>query len=246
MHIDPRGTWRPPAYLPQHWEVGQQPPGAPALERAHSGSSERLQEAGKLLKKEEEGNSVKYITLEVKSEFMLECATRSISVFIVLLQKAGNVPVAQSNDDSVQRCKSGTYHTNRWLTHHTRTFPFRPWCLQLELFFIYYLTAPESRELNVKGFNNTPQDPRWSSRAECEGGQVPWLRELGWRGTSPPIFFFSNSSWYLIWNKKRSTDEKTLPCAAHFPSARGLPPSSAAERWGVLPEEKRLRKQLDA
>lgn len=40
--------------LPQHWEEGRQLPGALAQEWAQSGSSERLQAAGKLLVKQNE------------------------------------------------------------------------------------------------------------------------------------------------------------------------------------------------
>lgn len=92
---------------------------------------------------------------------------------------------------------------------------------------------------------------------------IPWLGLLGCcGGASPPIFFFSNSSWYLIWNwqskaaKVKYTggrvhapacnsytfsplSRKQSLCAVHFLSARGLPlalqhPHVCGNRWGML------------
>lgn len=225
--------------------MGQQPLGAPVLERAHSGSSERLQEAGKLLMTEEEGNSIKCKTLEVKSESTAERATRSISAFIVLLQTAGTFPVAQSNNGSLYKVANQASKTQT-----------AGWLITPELFHVgldvysqnfFYLWPRCFWILWTKSERIQQHTPRSYERLE--------LRVRGSSTLAGGARLKGNLSSHLLLLKllvvfdlkqKGRKDDKTLLWAARFPSTRGLPPSSVAERWGVLPEEKRLRKQLDA
>lgn len=87
---------------------------------------------------------------------------------------------------------------------------------------------------------------------------LPALGVVGVSGASPPIFLFSNSSWYLIWNNIMHEDKDQTRMSFFLWSLRAVfhPPGGSsvlcglavcAERWGGLMfQQSRLRKLPDA